>query len=108
MDTYALIFLIICVVISLVMILLLISMDTLEPLQYGITYNKITKVIGKDVYVSGRYLIGPTKSFVVYPANLVTVEFSDSKKATNEPLKTRTGEGLAISLGISFQYKIFR
>ena len=106
MDTFALIFLILCVVISLVMILLLISMDTLEPLQYGITYNKITKVIGKDIYVGGRYLIGPTKSFIVYPSSLVNTEFSDSKKATNEPLKSRTGEGLSISLHISFQYKI--
>jgi regulator of protease activity HflC (stomatin/prohibitin superfamily) len=83
-------------------------MDTLEPLQYGITYNKITKVIGKDIYVSGRYLIGPTKSFIVYPANLVTIEFSDSRKATNEALKTRTGEGLSISLHVSFQYKIMK
>ena len=81
MDTFALIFLISCVVISLIMILLLISMDTLEPLQYGITYNKITKVIGKDIFVSGRYLIGPTKSFIVYPSNLVTIEFSDGRAA---------------------------
>lgn len=108
MDTFALIFLISCIVISLVMILLLISMDTLEPLQYGITYNKITKTIGKDVYVGGRYLIGPMKGFIVYPANLVTIEFSDSRRATSEPLRTRTGEGLAISLHVSFQYKIVK
>ena len=108
MDTYALIFLIICVVISLVMIILLVSMDTLEPLQYGITYNKITKVIGKDVYISGRYLIGPFKNFIVYPSNLVIIEFSDQRKAVGEPLKTRTGEGLAISLHVSFQYKILK
>ncbi len=108
MDTFALIFLIACIVISLVMILLLISMDTLEPLQYGITYNKITKTIGKDVYVGGRYLIGPMKGFIVYPANLVTIEFSDSRRATSEPLRTRTGEGLAISLHVSFQYKIVK
>jgi hypothetical protein len=83
-------------------------MDTLEPLQIGITYNKITKVIGKEVYVSGRYLIGPTKSFIVYPDNLVTIEFSDNRRAASEALRTRTGEGLGISLHVSFQYKIIR
>ena len=82
MENWALISLIICIIISLTMILLLISMDSLEPLQYGITYNKITKVIGTDIYESGRYLIGPTKSFIVYPANLVVIEFSDSRIAT--------------------------
>ena len=106
MDTYALIFLILCIVISLVMILLLMSMDTLEPLQYGITYNKITKVIGKDIFVSGRYFIGPFKNFIIYPSSLVTVEFSDNRKATSEALKTRTAEGLGLALYVSFQYKI--
>ena len=108
MDSGALICLIICIVMSLIVLLLLLSMDSLEPLEYGITYNKITKTIGKDVYVGGRYLIGPMKGFIVYPANLVTIEFSDSRRATSEPLRTRTGEGLAISLHVSFQYKIVK
>ena len=63
------------------MIVLLLSMNSLEPLQYGITYNKITKTIGTEVFESGRYIIGPTKSFIVYPANLVTIEFSNKRRA---------------------------
>lgn len=106
MDTGALICLIICIVLTLTVILLLLSMDSLEPLQAGITYNKITKTIGTDVYQSGRYLIGPVKSFMVYPANLVTIEFSDSKTATSNPLQTRTAEGLGLQLYISFQFRI--
>ena len=106
MDIYALIILISFIVISLIMIILLISMDTLEPLQNGITYNKITKVIGKDIYESGRYFIGPFKNFIIYPASLVTVEFSNSKLATSDALKTRTAEGLGLALYVSFQYKI--
>jgi hypothetical protein len=70
-----------CSVISLVMVILLLSMDTVDPLEYGITINKITKNIGTDVYENGRYIIGPFKSFIKYPANLVTIEFSDSRKA---------------------------
>jgi hypothetical protein len=56
-------------------------MDSLEPLEYGITYNKISKSVGQNVYESGRYIIGPWIKFLVYPSNLVTVEFSDSRRA---------------------------
>jgi len=90
------------------MIMLLISMDSLEPLQYGITYNKITKFIGNDVYDSGRYLIGPAQAFIMYPANLVNIEFSDSRTAHSDALKSRTAEGLAVALSVSFQYKIIK
>jgi len=81
-------------------------MDTIDVLEYGITYNRITKSIGTETYVSGRYLIGPLKSFFVYPANLVTIEFSDTRGATADPLQTRTAEGLGLTLYVSFQYQI--
>jgi regulator of protease activity HflC (stomatin/prohibitin superfamily) len=96
----------ILVLIIVIILLLLVSLDSLEPLEVGITYNKITKNIGTETYESGRYLIGPFKSFLVYPANLVTIEFSDSKSATSEPLQTRTGEGLGLTLYISYQFQI--
>ncbi len=57
-------------------------MDSLEPLEYGITYNKITKVIGTEVYENGRYIISPLQSFIIYPARYITVEFSDNRQAT--------------------------
>jgi hypothetical protein len=82
MDSGALICLIICIVLSLAVLILLLSMDSLEPLEYGITYNKITKTIGTDVFESGRYIIGPWMTFIIYPANLNSVEFSDSRRAT--------------------------
>ena len=81
MDACACFSLILFILLSLTTIGLLISMDSLEPLQYGITLNKITKTVGDQVYDSGRYIIGPTKSFIVYPANLVTIEFSNSYRA---------------------------
>jgi hypothetical protein len=82
MDVGACLCLIFCIVMGLAMTILLISMDSLEPLQYGLTYNKITKTVGEEVFESGRYIIGPTKGFLVYPASLVTIEFSDSRRAT--------------------------
>jgi regulator of protease activity HflC (stomatin/prohibitin superfamily) len=108
MDTKGYICIGTCIAISLVVILLLISMDSIEPLQYGITYNKVTKSIGTEVYDSGRYLIGPTNSFFEYPANLVTIEFSDQPTSTSEPLQSRTGEGLGLSLHVAFQFQVIK
>jgi hypothetical protein len=93
-------------ILSFIVFVLIISLDSLEPLQVGITYNKITKTVGTETYESGRYIIGPFKSFLVYPANLVTIEFSDSKYKTSEPLQTRTAEGLGLTLYVSYQYQI--
>ena len=87
---------------------LLISMDCVEPLEYGLPYNRLTKNIGTEVYDSGRYILNPFKSFLIYPANLVTIEFSNSKGATAEPLQTRTGEGLGLTLSVSFQYQVIK
>lgn len=81
MDACSCIILIFFIILSLATLLLLLSMDTLEPLQYGITLNKITKSVGDQVYDSGRYIIGPWNSFIVYPAKLVTIEFSQSRRA---------------------------
>lgn len=70
------------ILLTLTAIFLLVSMNSLEPLQWGITYNSITKSIGTEVYDSGRYIFWPWVNFIVYPGNLVLVEFSDSRKAT--------------------------
>ena len=72
----------ICIFISLIVLILILSMDTIDPLFYGITINKITKYVGNDVYENGRYIIGPFKNFIRYPANLVSVEFSDNRGST--------------------------
>lgn len=103
MDSGALICLIICIVMSLIVLLLLLSMDSLEPLEYGITYNKITKTIGTEIFESGRYFIGPFKSFIVYPANLNTVEFSDSRRASVRKLKIKI---IIDSLNSQMLYKL--
>jgi regulator of protease activity HflC (stomatin/prohibitin superfamily) len=83
-------------------------MDVVEPLEYGLPYNKFTKNIGKEAYDNGRYILNPFKSFLKYPKNLVTIEFSQNKKAESSPLQTRTGEGLAVILSVSFQYQLIK
>ncbi len=87
--------LILVLILCLATIFLLLCMDSLEPLQYGIAYNKFTKYVDKEVYESGRYIIGPTKKFVVYPANMITIEFSTSKTA-NVSLFNHLGTSIKI------------
>ena len=96
------------IIIILILFYLLISMDVVEPLEYGLPYNKFTKNIGKEAYDNGRYILNPFKSFLKYPKNLVTIEFSQNKKAESTPLQTRTGEGLAVILSVSFQYQLIK
>jgi hypothetical protein len=81
MDKLSCICITMAVISFVIVTILLLSMDSIEPLEYGITYNKFTKTAGTKVFDSGRYIIGPWYSFITYPANLVTIEFSDSRKA---------------------------
>ncbi|CAK9013306.1 Vacuolar protein sorting-associated protein 18-like [Durusdinium trenchii] len=89
-------------------LLLLLSVGTLTPLQYGLTVNLITKQVNSDiVYEGGRHLIGPWKSFLAFPSTRVTVSF-DTMKNSQGPLQTRTKDGLALTLQLAFQYRIDR
>jgi hypothetical protein len=106
MEPGSIICIVASIVIALTVILLLCSMDTLEPLQAAITLNKITQKTGTEIYKGGRYLIGPFMTFLRYPTNLITVEFSDQPKASGQPLQTRTAEGLSLVLHLSFQYQV--
>ncbi len=108
MERQNLICLLITIFLFLLFFYLLISMSCVEPLEYGLPYNRFTKTIGKTVYSSGRYILNPFKSFLIYPSNLITIEFSSSKSATSSALQTRTGDGLSLTLSISFQYKLIK
>jgi hypothetical protein len=81
METFSLILIIVCIIISLTVIILLLSLGSIEPLKIGITLNMIRKTIGSKTYENGNYLIGPFETFIKYPINLITVEFSDSFNA---------------------------
>ena len=108
MEKETLTIFLIIIFIILLFLYLLISMDVVEPLEYGLPYNKFTKNIGKSAYDSGRYILNQFKSFLKYPKNLVTIEFSESKNAESTPLQTRTGEGLSVILSVSFQYQLIK
>lgn len=85
--------------------LLSFSFGVIEPTEYGILYNKITKQIDTDIdniYENGLSFIGPHKSFIKFPRTHKVIEFSDYKGAQQTSLKTRTKEGLELKLHVAF------
>eukprot|EP00747_Dinoflagellata_sp_TGD_P210437 gnl/TRDRNA2_/TRDRNA2_83705_c0_seq1.p1 gnl/TRDRNA2_/TRDRNA2_83705_c0~~gnl/TRDRNA2_/TRDRNA2_83705_c0_seq1.p1 ORF type:complete len:389 (-),score=67.83 gnl/TRDRNA2_/TRDRNA2_83705_c0_seq1:89-1255(-) len=87
------------------LVLLLLSLGAVQANEYGLIYNWITKRIGKQVYRGGTHLIGFWNTFVTFPAVVQVIEFSDRYgMRTAEALHTRTKEGLALHLHISFEY----
>mmetsp|Transcript_2155 Transcript_2155/g.5420 ORF Transcript_2155/g.5420 Transcript_2155/m.5420 type:complete len:303 (+) Transcript_2155:2181-3089(+) len=90
-------------------VVVLMSFDSLEPTEWGLKYNAITKKLSSDdVYEGGLYLLSPISSFIVFPATLQTIEFSDNRWAKGTALKTRTKEGLALTMSVSFQYRLLQ
>lgn len=66
--------------------LLVWSADTVEPIEYGIKYNTLSKNINSDeVYDGGWYIIWPMNSFVTYPATIVNVDFSNFEGSKSRP-----------------------
>lgn len=76
------------------------SFATLSQTQMGLDYSSISQTVDSTVYRSGLHFIGLGHSFIVYPTTLVSVDFSD-----DTVLKTRTSDGLPLTLGCSFQYR---
>lgn len=83
------------------------SMGQVDQNQYGLVFNWVTKQIGNKVYHGGTHFIGFWNTFVVFPATVNTIEFSERPFLhTSESLHTRTKEGLGLHLSIAFQYKL--
>jgi len=86
--------------------LIMMAVSTIEPTEHAILYNKLTKTLYDETYTGGMYYAGVTSSFVKFPANQKTIEFSSERNADVMPLATRTKEGLLLQLHFSFQYQI--
>jgi len=83
------------------------SIGQVDQNEYGLILNWVTKTIGNEVYHGGTHLIGFWNTFVVFPATIQTIEFSERPwMHTSTSLHTRTKEGLGLHLSISFQYKL--
>lgn len=81
---------------------------TVEPIQYGLKYNTLSKNIDSSyVYEGGWYLMWPTNSFIQFPKTQVNLDFANYPNAKATPLQARS-EGLQITLSFSFQYKLIK
>lgn len=93
-------------------LLVVCSIGAVPPLEYGIRYNYFSKNADVEkVYYAGRHFIGPWNSFLLFPAAVQSIEFTNEAglkpSGTRFPaLHTRTKEGLALHMQVSLQYKL--
>ena len=62
-----------CTVTASILIIILIAScwDTVEPTEFGLKCNSISKTCNKEeVFESGRHLVGPTYYFISFPGSL--------------------------------------
>ncbi len=83
------------------------SFGAIEPTEYGILYNSVSKQIDtQNVYEGGLQFVGIFNHIIAYPRTQITIEFSDSATAKQQALQTRTQEGLELVLYFAFSYQI--
>lgn len=87
-------------------ILLILGFSSLEATEYGLDYSWLSKTINPNVYSNGLYFIGIGHSFIKFPRNVQTIEFSKEKNANRPAIESRTSDGLEVILEISFQYTL--
>jgi len=92
-----------------IVILMAASFGAIEPTQYGILYDKVSKTIDPvNIQEGGLQFIGPLSSLVKFPRTHQVIEFSDFREASEGPLATRTAEGLELKLHVSFTYQLLK
>lgn len=92
----------------------MLSLGTLPPLHYGMSYNFYTKVSDTEhIHGPGRHLIGPFNRLLLFPSQVQTIEFTNEPRIARagsryEALHTRTKEGLGLHLQVSLQYRLMQ
>jgi hypothetical protein len=70
-----------------ILITMMVCVDTIEPIEYGVKYNSVSRTIDdKTIYDNGWYFTGPTNSFVTFPKTQVNMDFTDYKGRKAPPL----------------------
>jgi len=94
-------FCIVCIFPSIILILF--SIHHLEQTEWGLDYNGITKSIERHHYGQGLHFTGLFHSFKRFPNTYQNIKFSSGR---HDLLQARTNDGLSLTLGLSFQYKL--
>jgi len=92
-----------CFIVIPSVILIALSFQSLEPIEYGLNFNAITMSLENSTYVTaGLYFLGFGHWFIRFPRVIQTIEFNAYRGSL---LHTRTSDGLPLTLGLSFQYR---
>lgn len=80
--------------------------SSIQPTEMALQYNNVLKtVVPVPLVAPGLTYIGPWNSLIKYPKTIRTIEFSGAY-GTNPLLDARTSDGLPLTLGVSFQYRL--
>ena len=85
-------------------VLIILGFSSLEATEYGLDYSWLSKTISPQVLGNGLYFLGIGHSFIKFPKNVQTVEFSKELNANRNAVESRTLDGLEVTLEVSFQY----
>lgn len=99
---------ILCVFITII-IVISVCVDTIEPTEYGIKYNSVSKKIDdENIFDNGWYFLGPTVSFQTFPKTQVNLDFNEFKGSAAAPLQVKDNIGQEIKFLFSIQYKLHK
>lgn len=107
-----------CGVVTLIVVIILsVSWDTVAPTELGLLRNTITGSVDlENVYVSGRYFVGPAAEFIHFPAQQKILSYgNNSDRDRQRAIAARTGAagtgdtdsgGQPLSLSVAFTYQL--
>lgn len=96
-----------CVAFVSVIVYVAVALEGVEPTEYALIRNNLSQQINSDTVLdSGLHFVGVFYSLVKFPQVYKTIEYSDQAGATDGPLKTRTVEGLELTVHCAFQYQL--
>jgi len=86
------------------------SLQVLLPTQVGFVFDQNSQTIDLTTLYGpgGRHFVGLGKRFVVYPTNLLMLEFSDDPNADAPPIDVFTKDGQTVALTCSIMVSLVR
>mmetsp|Transcript_49833 Transcript_49833/g.98922 ORF Transcript_49833/g.98922 Transcript_49833/m.98922 type:complete len:374 (+) Transcript_49833:51-1172(+) len=103
----------IIVLVAVIVLWLFFSFQSLDPSDYGLEYDWWSSTVTDNngmAFTAGRYWVGLTKRFIIFPAMVETIEFSNEYSnddgLTMPAIWSRTSDGLAVELECSMQYQL--
>eukprot|EP01016_Furgasonia_blochmanni_P007069 TRINITY_DN12833_c0_g1_i2.p1 TRINITY_DN12833_c0_g1~~TRINITY_DN12833_c0_g1_i2.p1 ORF type:complete len:379 (-),score=114.24 TRINITY_DN12833_c0_g1_i2:59-1144(-) len=97
----------ICLIIS--TILFAISYAIVDVNEVGILRNTVSKKVENGtIYYPGRYWVGLSGSFIIYPTTWQQIDFSSDADSDSSPISAKTSNpsGMTLSIILMFRYKV--